>query len=201
MALYFHVFPASDPHIDFIAENPTALYPYADGQLPDLAPGTLKPTLWQRITGKFPRPEAVPEIPADWPTTEAATIGPEINRRNVDLYHLLLNGTTDFVTGSGSIFQTWLETSEDSSHSAIDLTGDNEHFAFHSHQLADLIALLSLIDSDAVLSRFTEWLRARGDDYTPSQSECSEMAAELSQFASAIRVAADESKGLIWISN
>ena len=90
-------------------------------------------------------------------------IGPEINHRNVDLYHLILNGAADFVTGSGSIFQTWLETASNRTHAAIDITGDNEHFAFHSGQLPELAELLSSVDAESVRSRYTQWLRANGN--------------------------------------
>ena len=125
-------------------------------------------------------------------------IGPEINHRNVDLYHLILNGTADFVNGSGSIFQTWLTNKR---HSAIDLTGDNEHFAFKSDQIPSLVDLLFKVDAAAVKSRFTQWLRSKGDNYDPADDECEEMAQEFSAFAAAAQEAVHNSQGLIWISS
>ncbi len=128
-------------------------------------------------------------------------IGPEINHRNADLFHLILNGTQDFVTGSGSIFQTWLQSANDRTHSAIDLTGDNEHFAFYSKQLPDLAALTAAVDINAVIARFTQWLRSNGDDYTPSDVECDTMAKEFAAFTAGIQEAISKSHGLIWVSS
>ncbi len=200
MANYLCVFSAPDVHINFIAENPESLYAYVEGHLPDLnLPTPPKKTLWQRLTGKVPSSETPSELPVDWPTREASMFGPEINHLNVDLYHLILNGTTDFVTGSGSIFQTWLQTPYDNTHSAIDLTGDNENFAFRSNQLPELLSLLSSIEPDKVRECYTQWLSSVGDDYVPSSSECSDIAIEISEFTSAIREAVNKSHGLIWI--
>jgi len=201
MANYLCVFPASDSHIDFITENPDTLYSYIDGQQPTIvATPSPKPILWQQLTGTVPASNATPEIPSDWPESEPTMIGPEINHRNVDLYHLILNETTEFVTGSGSIFQTWLETPSIRTHSAIDVTGDNEHFAFHSDQLPALLDLLSIIDTIKVMLSFTQWLRVGGDGYTPTEEECDEIASEFKQFADSIRDAISKSQGLIWIS-
>jgi len=202
VATYLCVFPVSDSHIDFIVENPDTLYAYVDGQSPTITSAPpAKPTLWQRLTGNTPEPKATSEIPANWPDSEATMIGPEINHRNVDLFHLILNGTTDFVTGSGSIFQAWLEPQSDRTQASIDVTGDNEHFAFHSDQLPALLELTSSVDVERATTCFIQWLRANGDDYTPSEDECDEMVSEFVQFGDSIRAAISKSQGLIWISS
>jgi hypothetical protein len=150
--------------------------------------------LWQRIIGTSPTPPDF-VVPSGWPTKQPAMIGPEINHRNVDLYHLILNGTTDFVQGSGSIFQTWLTAD----HSAIDLTG--EDYAFKSHQLPALVRLLMKVDVKAVKAGFVQWLSAQGDNYTPSDEECGEIAREFRSFAKDVQHASEQSLGLIWISS
>lgn len=199
MANYLKVLVAPDSHIDFIRDHPGSLWAYVDGEHPDasaLAPP--KPSLWRRMTRTAPPPPPTPEIPEDWPVEEAAMIGPEINHRNVDLYHLILNGTPDFVDGSGCIFQTWLTLKK---HSAIDLAGDNENFAFKSLQLPELVDLLSKVDAAAARSGMTQWFRAKGDSYEPDEDECEDTAEEFKAFASEIQKAVDNSHGLIWISN
>jgi hypothetical protein len=198
MANYLCIFAAPDSHIEFIRANPDSLRDYVDGKRPRISTTPPKHTLWQRLTGARPATKPPLVIPEDWPENEPTMIGPEINHRNVDLYHLILNGTADFVAGSGSIFQTWLTNKR---HSAIDLTGDNEHFAFTSDQIPALVDLLSKVDVDAVKSRLTQWLRSKGEDYDPADDECEEVAQEFSAFAAAAREAAKNSQGLIWISS
>lgn len=202
MADYLYIFPADDSHIDFMVENPETLWSYIDGQYPAISETLLPaPTLWQRLTGNVPKPKATLEVPSNWPDSEPTAIGPEINHRNVDLYHLILNGTTEFVTGGGSIFQTWLEAWKNRTHSAIDITGDFEHFAFYSNQLPILLDVILSVDTEKVMVCFNQWLRAKGEDYTPSKKECEEIANEFAQFANSTRKAISEAEGLIWISS
>lgn len=199
MANYLCVFPASDSHIDFIREHPKTLWQYVQGNPPELPEtATPKATLWQRITGSAPVASPPPTTPGDWPTEERAPIGPEINHRNVDLHHLILNGTADPVEGSGTIFQTWVVVGN---HAAIDLTGQNEHFAFKSPQIPSLAELLSKIDATSVKTRFTQWLRSQGDSYQPSEEECEDIAKEYKAFAEAARSVAQNHQGLIWVSS
>lgn len=198
MANYLCIFAAPDSHIDFIRDNPDSLWAYVEGQYPEISTLPPKRSLWQRLTGATPPARPQPVIPDDWPGNEPTMIGPEINHRNVDLYHLILNGTADFVGGSGSIFQTWLTNKK---HSAIDLTGDNQHFAFKSDQIPSLVDLLSKVDAAAVKSRFTEWLRSKGETYDPSDEECEEMAQEFKSFAQSAQEVVNNSHGLIWISS
>lgn len=198
MADYLVIFAAPNSHIEFIKSNPDSLWSYVDGERPQISPTPPKRGLWQRLTGTTPSCEGLSQIPEDWPEEAPTMIGPEINHRNVDLYHLILNGTTEFVEGSGSIFQSWLTNDR---HSAIDLTGDHEHFAFKANQISSLVELLSKVDADAVKSRFRQWLRSKGDDYEPRDDECEEMLRELNSLTKAAREAVNKSQGLIWISS
>ncbi len=166
MANYFCILPVPDAHIDFIHEHPQTLSDYLNGEAPDLRPAiTPKPSLWQRITGKVPVPPSPPAIPTDWPTSECQLIGEAVNHRNVDLFHLILNGTKEFVNGSGALFQTWLESGDTHKHNAIDLTHANEDFAFKSDQVPELASLLSQVNMDMVKSGFSEWLHSQGESY------------------------------------
>jgi hypothetical protein len=198
MANYLCIHPAPDSHIDFIRRHPDTVWAYIEGERPEPAPQDAKqPGFWRRLMGSAPSSPPPTDVPDDWPVGERLPIGPEINHRNVDLYHLILNGTTEFVDGSGSIFQTWLTNDQ---HSAIDLTGDHEHFAFKSGQIPAFVELLEAVDAAAVKARFTQWLRAAGDDYDPSDEECEEIAREFRDFAAAARDAVAKSQGLIWVS-
>ncbi|MEM9186599.1 MAG: hypothetical protein AAGB00_08915, partial [Planctomycetota bacterium] len=152
-----------------------------------------------------PQEEPQSKVPSDWPLSQAMPIGPEINHRNVDLYHLILNGTTEFVRGGGSIFQTWLEGQNEHIHTAVDLSGDNEDFAFRSEQLPELLGLLKQVRLPLVVERYTSWFRRGGSvavssDYTPAKEECAEIANEFKKFAKAVQQSIERRQGLIWVS-
>lgn len=172
VANYFCVFAAPDSHIEFLTQHPSTIFEYAEGQPPEPPQATTpkrtakpKPTFWQRLFGTSPMPTSSPppepvpmaELvpPDDWPSERPPEIGPaECTHGNVDLYHLILNGTTEFVKGSGSFFQTWLTNDQ---HSAIII--NVEAFAFKSHQIPELLQLVSGVTVELVQSRFTQWLR------------------------------------------
>ncbi|QDT36531.1 hypothetical protein [Stratiformator vulcanicus] len=196
MATYLCIFVAPDHHIDFIKSNPDSLWAYVEGSMPEIQPKRLKRTLWQRLTGQSVAKQPAAVVPEDWPDSEAIMIGPEVNHRNVDLYHLLLNGTSEFVDGSGSIFQTWLTNHK---HSAINLTG--EDYAFKSEQLPKLAKLIAAVDPPAIKSRYTEWLRTQGETFEPSDDECDELVKEFSDFADSTRDVVNRHLGLIWVSS
>jgi hypothetical protein len=175
--------------------HPEALYDYFQGEQPKLKPApTAKPNLWQRITGKLPPVTAKLNVPSDWPEQEVAQIGPEINHRNADLAHCILNGTLDAVVGSGSIFQTWFMKE----HSAINLDGEN--FAFSNDQLPELAQLLGQVDTARVMTGFKQWLLKEGDNHEPSEEECEQIFKEYRQFHAAIKEAIERDQALIWIA-
>lgn len=214
MADYFRVFAAPDSHIEFLSQHPDSVFDYVEGQPPKPRAVTpkqqvkpSKPTFWQRLFGGSPKPPSpapqptapTPELvpPDDWPSEELTEIGPaECIHRNVDLYHLILNGTSKFVEGSGSIFQTWLTNDQ---HSAVNII-HGEVFAFKSHQIPELLRLVSGVTVELVQSRFTQWLRDTGDkDYTPGLEESEEFAVEFRKFGEALQEAVKQSHGLIWV--
>ena len=196
MANYLCIYPAPDSHIEFICAHPESLWQYVEGQRPNVSESKqAPPSVWQHLAGMF-RSAPGRKVPVDWPSGERKPIGPEINHRNVELHHLILNGTAELVDGSGSIFQTWFAKS----HSAIDITGDRDYFAFKSNKLPALAELALRIDGPTVKVRFTQWLRNNGDRYEPSDEECNEIAKEYQSFAESLREAVHKGYGLIWVS-
>ncbi len=201
MANYFCILPVPDAHIDFIHEHPQTLSDYLNGEAPDFKPAIApKPSLWQRITGNVPVAPAPPAIPTDWPTSECQLIGEAVNHRNVDLFHLILTGSTEFVSGSGAFFQTWLESGSTRQHNAVDLTHVNEDFAFKSGQVPELAALLSQVNMDDVKLRFSEWLHSQGESNDVTDEDCTEIFEEFKTFAATANSASQQTRGLIWIS-
>ncbi|MEM1109211.1 MAG: hypothetical protein AAGH99_11045 [Planctomycetota bacterium] len=197
MANYFSLFTAPDSHIDFVQKYPFSLFAYVDGQKPEFQLEPSKLTLWQKITRQKPIEELSPTAPSDWPNSPANLFTGEINHRNTDLYHLILNGTQDFVTGSGSIFQTWHEPPASSIHSAIDLTG--EDFAFRSDQVPALVGLLSKVDFDTVKFRYCQWLESKDEIYDIPSEEIDAMLEDFAGMDVIVREAMEKRWGLIWI--
>lgn len=201
MSNCFCILPAPDSHIEFIHQYPQSLSAYLEGEQPDIQQPAPKPTLWQRLTGQSAEAPAPVETPDDWPASECILVGEVINHRNVDLFHRILNGTDEFVTGAGSLFQTWLEAGDTCRHTAIDLTHGNEDFALMSSQVGDLTQLLSKVSLDDVRDGFTHWLRQQGETYDVSDAECVDILEEFQRFAETAAEAVRQSHGLMVISS
>lgn len=171
MANYFSVFSAPEAHIEFLRNHPDAIYPYIEGEDPE-----------------------VEGLPADWPQENVDPIGfRETNHRNVDLYHWILNGSEADVTGGASLFQTW--TSHN--HSAIDLTGDGDFFAFKPEQLHDLAAAVSKVDLQSAKTAFTAWLIKAEKDHVPDDEECESFVEEFREFGEQLEQVIAQRKGLL----
>lgn len=171
MANYFCVFPAPDAHIEFLGNHPDAIYPYIEGEDPE-----------------------VDGLPADWPRDCVDPIGfSEANHRNVDLYHWILNGSEADVTGGASLFQTWISRT----HSGIDLTGDGDFFAFKSEQLPEMAVAASKVDLQAVRTAFTAWLLKAEKDYAPDEEACQAFVDEFREFSEQLALVIEERKGLL----
>lgn len=194
MANYFCIFSASDPHIRFLADNPEALWNYVDGQRPD-PPMPKKPGMLKKLFGRASGPAPIAEIPNDWPTEEARMIGPEINHRNVDLYHRILNGGEEFVSGVGTIFQTWLTPRN---HGAIAIGGEN--FAFTSEFIPLLQRLVSLVDPVRVNEQYSAWLKKDDKDHVPGGEECEGFVKEFADLSQELQAIVAAGNGIVWIS-
>ena len=197
MANYLCIFSAPDPHIRFLAANPEALWNYVDGQRPD-PPTPKKPVILDKLFGRSSGPAPTTEIPHDWPTDEARMIGQEINHRNVDLYHRILNGGEEFVSGAGTIFQTWLTPRD---HGAIAIGGDGETFAFTSEIIPSLQQLVSCVDPVRVNEQYLAWLQKEGKNHVPGAEECEEFAKEFADLSQELQAVVAAGNGIIWISS
>jgi hypothetical protein len=128
VALYMFFYVVPDNHLEFLRDNPTLFDSYLGGEIPDLSQG-----FFSKLRGK-----KLPELPNDWPRQELNTYSPEINHRQVNIFHYILNGTNDSVENVGSIFQTWLKLRYKSPAIAI----DGENFAFFSKDVRQLLNLI-----------------------------------------------------------
>jgi hypothetical protein len=195
MANYLYILAAPDSHIEFLANYPDTLLSYVDGRQPN-PPAPRKRGIFQRLFGGANIPSTTAAIPQDWPIQEAGLIGPEINHRNVSLYHQILNGGEELVTGAGTIFQTWLDPLN---HAAINIDGHGENFAFTSDLIPELLRLTALVDTSRVRDQYSAWLRKKGDDHVPGVEECEIMAKEFADFSDELRSVVAAQMGIIWV--
>ena len=177
MAHEFGAFAVPLHHITYLQQHPGFVHDYLEGVTPDSAdPSTL---------------------PAGWPGQEAESMGSwSINHRNTDLYHWILNGGPELVTGAGAIFQTWYEPDHPSA--VIKLDDLNERFAFGSEQIAELVALVSKVDVPAVLKAFTAWCKSQGKDYEPDEYACQPFVDEFAMFREGLEDAHRKGYGIVW---
>lgn len=198
MALCLNVLSLPDEHIQFLKHEPQTLQDYLLGQIPTVqtfAAAKPQPLLVQFV--RLLSGAKKPTLPLDWPSTEVEMIGPDVNHRNVDLYHYILNNTEARVKGAGSLFQTWLDINN---HDAIKMDADNESFAFQSLMLPELSALLARLDEQTVRDRFNAWLLEHNPDYLPREDEYLEMTQGWQRFYTKVNEAESSGFGLLWIT-
>ncbi|MBK8286671.1 MAG: hypothetical protein IPK97_18420 [Ahniella sp.] len=177
MAHSFGAFLVPQQHITYLQQHPGSVHDYLDGRVPDATDPS--------------------SLPTDWPTEEPESMGSwSINHRNTDLYHWILNGGPELVTGAGSIFQTWYEPDHQSV--AIKLDAFNERFAFGPEQLPELAALVSKVDVPAVLKAFTAWCKSQGKDYEPDEYACMPFVDEFTMFGEGLQDAIRKGHGIVW---
>jgi len=200
MANYLVIFTAPRSHVEFMRTHRGTSRNYYAGEPPDFRETEPKRSSFlDRVMGRhLPASSAsadAAKVPADWPQSEAKVADIEINHRNVDLYHRILNKTSTFVVGSGSIFQTWLHAE----HDAIPLDDDNEDFAFLPEQLPELLALVESVTPESLLESFQEWCRDEGKDHQPTIEEATEMHSGFVSFANYLQRAIERHHGLVWV--
>ncbi|GIU05744.1 MULTISPECIES: hypothetical protein [unclassified Shewanella] len=198
MALCLNVLSLPDEHIQFLKQQPQTLQDYLLGQVPTEQMFTAakpQPLLVQLV--RFLTGAKKPSLPLDWPSIEVEMIGPNVNHRNVDLYHFILNNTEERVKGAGSLFQTWLDINN---HDAIKMDADNESFAFRSQTLVELADLLKKLDEQTVKDRFNAWLLEHNPDYFPNEDEYLEMIQGWQRFSAKVSEAKGNGLGLLWVS-
>jgi len=174
MADYLYIFAASDSHIEFICENPSALWNFMEGSkccLPAPQPA-------KNFLKKIFEEETV------------ATL------LTVELYHRILCGGDKFVFGGGALFQTWLVRENGA---AIDIDGKGDNFAFTSEHIPELKYLTSLVDESRVMYQYCLWLRKEGRQDIPSDNEIVELTKEFKDLTMRLQEVEEEGKGLIWV--
>lgn len=198
MANYLVMFSAPENHIDFMLKNSGVSRDYYVGEPPEPEePEPEKVSVLARLFGKKPK-DVEPTLvvpPDDWPEGDADTIDIEINHRNVDLYHWILNQTPDPVDGSGSIFQTWFHPT----HAALSLDNCSEAFAFKPSQLPELLLLVQRVTPELVKDAFTGWCAAEGKDHVPTLEEATEMYEGFLNFGAYLKTAIAKQHGLVWV--
>ncbi|MCK8044424.1 hypothetical protein MSG37_05970 [Shewanella sp. 1CM18E] len=194
MALCLNMFLLPNEHIRFLKANPQMLEAYLQGQQPDVT--QLEQTLFSKVISLF-KGSIEQTIPEDWPLANIVMIGPEVDHRNVDLHHYIVNNTEARVKGAGSVFQTWLDISH---HDAIKMDAANESFAFQSHVLPELQQLLSELNEQTVRDRFDAWLFIHNPDYQPQAIEYQQLWQGYQRFKLGVSQAVEQNLGLMWVT-
>ena len=196
MPYYFYLFAASNSHIEFISRYPDALWNFAEGSKCCLTESTSEQGFLQKLFDGGEAAATLVRAPEDWPTEPVKMIGPEVNTRTVELYHRLLCGGDVFVSGAGSLFQTWLIRENGV---AIDIGGKGENFAFTSNLIPELKELVLEVDESRVMYQYCLWLRKQGRTNIPSDEELENFTRDFAKLGSELQKVEDEGKGLIWI--
>jgi len=178
MAHSFGAFAVPDAHVAFLHRHPGVVHDYLEGNHPE---------------GETDSP-----IPADWPAQPLESLGAwGVNHRNPDLYHWILNGGPEPVTGAGAIFQVWYEP--DHPGVALKLDPYNERFALRASELAELAALVRAVDTDRVYRSFCDWLKRQGKDSSDIDAyACGPFVDEFKLFSEGLDQAMRRGYGLIW---
>lgn len=177
MADCFLVCAAPDAHISYLQQHQGLVHAYLDGAPPP------DPTV--------PLPEWWPKQP---PKSHDAW---DLNYRNADLYHWILNGGPDLVSGGGAIFQTWYEP--DYSTLVVKLDKYNERFAFHSAQVGELASLVAEVNIKSALKAFIGWSARQGRRYENlNESACESFIIEFKSLGELLGEAKHKGHGIIW---
>jgi hypothetical protein len=179
MATGFLVCTAPDSHIDFLQEHQGSVHFYLDGTFPpELRSSQSVPEWW---------PQARPKMLDSW----------NVNYRNTDLYHWILNGKPELVSGPGSIFQSWHAPAHPAVH--VKLDKHNERFALCSEHIEGLSLLASRVNVGAVLDAFTEWCKSQGKEWRNLDHQaCEPFVEEFVALGNLLAEALQRKQGIIW---
>lgn len=181
MALYmlFHVIP--DSHIDFLSDHPETFRPYMEGRKPQLRKSWL-----DAILGR----DVALELPEDWPENELEGFCPEVNHRQVEYFHYLLNGTKDKVHHSGCIFQTWFAPG----HQSVAVTIDGENFALRSELVRSLKDKIQNLGDNDIFDRYRDAV----DDVDLDEADKEFLLNAFGEISAACDSALEAGEGLMW---
>lgn len=194
MALHFNMFLLPNEHIRFLKANPYAVDAYLQGKAPGLA--HINQTLMAKVITIL-KGGIEQTIPKDWPSASIAMIGPEVDHRNVEQHHYILNNTEAWVKGAGSVFQTWLDINN---HDAIKMDANNESFAFEAQLLPALQRLLADLNEQTLRQRFDAWLFIHNPDYQVQEAEYQQLWLGYQRFKTNITQAVERGLGLMWVT-
>ncbi len=176
--MYLYSVPES--HIHFIKENELDFITYAQGEVPEV-----KASFFSKLFGL----KNAIELPDKWPETEIHEFNPEITSNQIDLYHYLLNGSEEFVSHEGCLFQTWY-LDEDKGN-CIEI--DSETYAFSLQSLLVLNEMLDGISKELILKRTEEFL---GEE--PNEEEVQMLFRGFSTIKDAVVNSVSSNTGLVW---
>jgi len=179
MALYMMFYVAPDSHLEFLRDNPTLFDSYLGGEMPDLSQGLLA-----KLLGKQP-----PELPHDWPGHELEVYSPEINHRQVNLFHYLLNGTDELVENVGCVFQTWFKPR----HNSPTVVIDGENFALLSTDVRQLLHLVEGLTAETMRDRLDD-----SDKASAVQDSIDVVEFGFEVIGKACAEAVSKGQGLVW---
>ena len=177
--MFFHVVP--DSHLDFLHEHPEAFRAYMEGRAPEI-----RRSLLDKLFGR----EIELNVPDNWPTNELEGFSPEVNHRQVEYFHYLLNGTSERVDHTGCIFQTWFAPG----HKTVAVSIDGENFALHSKRVPELKKRIGELTREDLLERY----RKAVDDKVLSESDEEFLRDVFSEISAACDKALEERAGLMW---
>ncbi len=182
MALYmiFHVVP--EAHLDFLAAHGETVGAYLNGHPPEI-----RRTFMDKLFGRTP---AV-DVPDGWPNAELEGAVPEVNHRQVEYFHYLLNGSHDKVSHAGCVFQTWFAPHFDS----VALKIDGENFAFRYDDVVRLHELVKRVSEAELVNRYREALNET--EVTPEDIEF--LTNAFDTIAAVCEQAIESKSGLMWV--
>lgn len=177
MSHSFGAFAVPDAHIAYLHQHQGLVHDYLDGILPK---------------------DSAVAIPSDWPSEPLESMGSwSVNHRNTELYHWILNGGPELTVGAGAFFQMWHAPDHD--RVVLKLDQYNERFALQSNQVADLAALVSVVDVDRVYRSFCDWLEGQGKDSSSiDQYACEPFVDEFKNLHQGLEEAMRRGQGIIW---
>ena len=188
MASYLNLFSLPDHHIDYLQKNSAALFEYMEGEVVYQKGESKFKSIYSRVFKSEP-------VITDFPTEPIDTFNPEINHRNIELYHFILNGTTEYVSGAGSIFQTWLIIDD---HSAIKIDKSNDHFAFKNETVPSLLKIVESLTDSTIKCRYCEWFSKNFPQHPPTEIELTDLCDGFVTFKDGLADAVNKQLGILW---
>ena len=195
MAKYLCIFSAVDEHIQFIAAHEGSAKAYYDGEAPAESPNQRK----QRslLGSLLTDPDEISRlaVPESWPQEQPEVVDIAANTKNASMYHFLLNGSSQVVSGPVALFQCLYGKS-----SGIITVGDSEdEFAVEPAMLHLLLERLNTVVGDTLIELFEQWLDEHGIDEDDCDADLECLQEEFEALRDCVAEAIEAKRGLVWI--